>query len=111
MYKRYDIVFVDFGINKGSVQCGIRPAIIVSNDFGNKCSTILTVVPTTSKDKPLIPTHFLIHLGIPTTILCEQIVTISKKQVLYPVNEHSLTSIEKQVLDMKLLVALGLKAT
>ncbi len=35
-YKRGDILLVDFGTNKGSVQSGIRPAIIIGIDIGIK---------------------------------------------------------------------------
>lgn len=106
--KKYDIVLVDFGISKGSVQGGLRPAIIVSNDFGNKYSTTLIVVPTTSKEKTKIPTHFYIQLGVRTTVLCEQIQSISKEQVRFLITEHTLSKIDRQILDMKLKTSLAL---
>ena len=50
MCKRGDIYFVDFGENiESNKQCGIRPAVIVSNNRANKHSPVITVVPLTSK--------------------------------------------------------------
>ena len=39
--KRGDIIMCDLGKREGSVQSGIRPCVVVSNNYGNKYSNIL----------------------------------------------------------------------
>ena len=48
-FKRGDIVIVNLEPIKGSEQGGIRPCLIIQNDFGNKFSPITIVAPFTSK--------------------------------------------------------------
>ena len=97
--KRLDIIWVDFGNQrlKGSIQSGLRPAVVVSNNVGNRHSGILEVatildsmdeylrvIPLTSKEKRSMPTHLWIEgFGLKgrSLILGEQITTISKMQV------------------------------
>lgn len=66
-----------------SVQKGTRPVLVISNDKGNYNSSIVTVVPITTRVKKPLPTHVRmpgkgVCKGI---ILCEQIVTISQSQL------------------------------
>lgn len=85
---RGNIIMVDFGQNQGCVQSGIRPAVVIQNDVGNKYSTTTIVVPITGKSKKNIPTHHELQsknykcLKCNSTILAEQLITISKKQIL-----------------------------
>ena len=87
--EQWCIVEIDFGSNKGSVQSGKRPAIVISNNVNNMHSPNITVVPMTTKLKTTLPTHIFINkelankLGIDTesTILCEQIQTVSKASI------------------------------
>ncbi|NLK23267.1 MAG: type II toxin-antitoxin system PemK/MazF family toxin [Clostridiales bacterium] len=84
---RDSIIMVDFGETVGSVQNGTRPAIVVQNDIGNKYSPTTIVVPITAKKKKVMPTHYELScddyccLKYNSTILAEQIVTISKEQI------------------------------
>ena len=54
---RNSIIMVSFGENRGSVQKGIRPAVVIQNDLGNKHSTTTIVAPITGKIKKPLPTH------------------------------------------------------
>lgn len=72
--------FVDVG---GSVQSGLRPALVIQNDVGNKFSTTVIVSPITSiikKDK--LPTHIYLgtEYGLPeeSMVMLEQIYTVDK---------------------------------
>lgn len=60
-YKQYDVVLVDFGTNTvGSEQGGVRCAVVIQNDIGNKHSTTTIVMPFTTKLKNVNqPTHSL----------------------------------------------------
>lgn len=88
MCKRGDIYFVDFGQNIDSnKQCGIRPAVIVSNNRANEHSPVITVVPLTSRvyKKRSLPTHVFIPkscgLDRNSLALAEQVESIDKKNL------------------------------
>lgn len=87
--KRSDIWFADLGRHQNSsVQDGIRPVTILSNDIGNAHADTVTVVPMTrhlkKRDLPC-HTHLFpdsisdIHQHLePSMILAEQLTTIDK---------------------------------
>lgn len=89
--ERGHIVMVDFGENKGSIQGGLRPCIIVSNSASCKFSPVVICVPLTSNtNKKRLPTHTLIkpsindnHLRKASVALCEQIITIAKDSIRF----------------------------
>jgi mRNA interferase MazF len=88
MCKRGDIYYVDFGQNIDSnKQCGIRPAVIVSNNRANEHSPVITVVPLTSRTykKRSLPTHVFIPKGCGlernSLALAEQVEAIDKKNL------------------------------
>lgn len=106
---RGDIVEIDFGtwIN-GSIQGYKRPAVVISNNKNNKYSTVLTVVPlsTKYKKKRYLPTHVFVSktqcegLEQNSVALAEQITTINKERIcnnLGSVNEIVLMKITKAV--------------
>lgn len=78
----------------GSVQNGYRPVFILSNNKNNLYSPTLNVIPITSKlRKRKLPVHveLLDHrqygLQVPSIMLIEQIMTISKHLLDYRVGE------------------------
>ena len=84
-FSRGDIYRVDFGRTRGSVEGGVRPALIVQNNMGNQHGPTLIVVPLTTRLKRChLPVHVLLRKedGLPETslALCEQITTIDKSQ-------------------------------
>lgn len=86
----------------GSVQYGYRPVFILSNNKNNLHSPTLNVIPITSKlHKRKLPVHveLLDHnqygLQMPSVMLIEQIMTISKNMLDYRVGEI----VDKQTLD------------
>lgn len=45
--RRGDILRVDLGVHPGcSIQSGIRPVVVVSNNKANDSSTVITVIPS-----------------------------------------------------------------
>lgn len=57
-YKTGDLVLVELTNNIGHQQGGIRPAVIVSNNIGNKVSPMVEILPlTTKRNNSNIPTH------------------------------------------------------
>ena len=87
--KRGDIWFADLGRHQNSsVQDGIRPVTILSNDMGNAHADTVNIVPMTRHlKKPELPCHTHLfpdsisdihqHLE-PSMILAEQLTTIDK---------------------------------
>ena len=67
----------------GSEQRSGRPAVVVSNNLNNEHSECIEICYLTLQDKKPLPTHIKVDRGqcINSTILCEQITTISKERV------------------------------
>lgn len=86
--KRGDILRVDFGKENGSLQGGIRPAVVLQNEQGNRYAPIIFVVPLTSRKKKHLPVHGLVSTNRATgiredsTFLAEQGRPIDKTQIL-----------------------------
>lgn len=107
---RGDIFFVtgNGGKIEGSEQKQDRPAIIVSNDKNNEHSPVVEVVFLTSAAKTKwLPTHTEVLCQIPSTALCEQVVSISKTRLGDYI--RSCTDEEMKRIDECLLISLGLK--
>lgn len=87
-YIKYDVILVDFGeVEFAGEQGGVRPAIILQNDKGNKFSGTTIVLPFTSKNKNNLPTHCFFKkneeggLKKDSILLGECIRQISKKRI------------------------------
>lgn len=87
--KRFDVAYADFGEKTADgVQCGVRPALIISNNMCNKYSPAITVVPLTKQLKNINqPTHVLLSKGsygltYDSMLLGEQITTVNKDSIL-----------------------------
>lgn len=77
-YQKGDIILVNFGDTVGSVESGIRPALIICNNKALKYGKVATVLPLTTKIKEL-PVHVPVENGIikyKSQVLAEQICTI-----------------------------------
>ena len=107
--KRGDVFFVKkngFISVTGSEQEQGRPAVIVSNDAGNRFSDIVEVVWLTTRDKKPMPTHAEIVCREKSTALCEQITSVSKARLSDYV--RTCTDEEMEALDRALAVSIGL---
>ena len=84
-YVRGDIWLAELPDGVGSIQGGIRPVVIISNNLNNSFSTTVTVACVTSQCKrPDIPTHVMItspFLQMDSEVLLEQIMTVNKSQL------------------------------
>lgn len=88
MLRRFEIWIADLPLDEEShVQGGRRPVIIASNDIVNKYSSVITVIPLTSKIKRLdLPTHVLLHedgLAVRSLALCEQVIAVDKRLLIW----------------------------
>lgn len=91
----------------GSEQTADRPAVIVSNDIGNRHAPIVELVYLTTRKKVNLPTH--VYIGSaekPSIALCEQIVTVCKSRLQRHIG--SVTAEEMQNIDKALTKSLGI---
>ncbi len=82
--RRGEIYWIDFEPVKGSEQDGLRPALVIQNDIGNRYSPT-TVVAAITRTVPPEPYPFLVVIepeesGLPErgVVNCAQIVTIQQ---------------------------------
>ena len=80
--RRGQIYWVDFTPSGGSEQAGVRPALVVQNDIGNRASSTTIVVAVTSR-LPSAEYPFLVRLpdGLlpkPSVVKCDQLMTVTK---------------------------------
>ena len=70
------------GASYGHEQQADRPAVIVSNEKNNENSGVVEVVYLTTQPKTDLPTHTVIRsTGRVSTVLCEQIVSVSVDRI------------------------------
>lgn len=88
---------------KGSVLHGNRPVLIISSDMGNRTSTVVTVLKITSADarsSRSINVGFINSDGETNVILCNQITTIDKSNLLeymYTLSDDIIAEVEKSI--------------
>ena len=110
--KRGDMYYVDFNPVVGSEQNGIRPAIVIQNNMGNRYSPTYIVAAVTSRlsGKSDLPTHVLLSdvKGLPrkSVILLEQIRTIDNSRICSYIT--TLDSHTMKRVDEALAVSIGL---
>lgn len=91
-----------------SIQLGERPYLIVSNNYCNEHSPIITAIPLTSKSKKWLPTHHkFVMNGIANTALAEQITCISKSNITDYID--TIEDKDLKIIETKIKLQLGLK--
>ena len=99
---RGQIVMADLPCTGTSIQTGLRPCVVISNNKDNTFSPNVIVVPLTSRNKKPLPTHYTMlptknnGLKVASTVLAEQILTLSKcmiKRVIGKVEEEHIDNI------------------
>lgn len=106
LIKRGEIYLINLVENYSNVQSGIRPCLVVQNDFGNCYSPTLIVIPLTTKLKKLnMPVHVIV--GINQMALCETILTVSKKQIISYIK--TLDEETMKLIDRALSISLEIK--
>ena len=103
--RRGEIYYVENNNAVGSEQRGIRPALIVGNDVGNKYSPVLLVVYFTLQHKKSMPTH--VYVRGHGTALCEQIFTIDRTRLLQKKGECTNNDMER--INKALRISLGME--
>ena len=99
---RGDIYYMDFGNQPGSTVHGIRPAMVVQNNVGNRHSpTVIVAGITTEIKKTRQPTHVQLgsQFGLPqeSMLMLEQLTTIDKvmlRQYIGTVDEAFMKTVD-----------------
>lgn len=95
------------GASCGSEQYADRPAVVVSNDENNKHSGIIEVAYLTTQPKTELPTHVTIRsTGRVSTVLCEQVTSVSVERVNNYIGQVSEQEMKK--IDIALMISLQL---
>lgn len=103
--RRGEMYYVSGAQTENSMSAN-RPAIIISNDAGNRFGNEVIVVWLTRKIKKPLPTHVLVKTDDTCTALCEHIETVAKSRVENYIG--MLTPREMRALDEALSVSIGL---
>lgn len=106
-YKRGDIVYVKniSSLCVGSEQTKSRPAVIVSNDIGNKYAPIVEVVYLSTKSRQM-PTHAKVMCYYTSKALCESVTTVAKERIVSYIGRC--TNEEMTEINRCLCISLGL---
>lgn len=85
--KKGQVWWADLGEQKGSIQSGKRPVLVVQNDVGNKHSPTIVIAPISSQiHKMRLPTHIALGLDCGLTMhsfaMLEQLRTINKSELI-----------------------------
>jgi len=110
--KRGDIFIASLEPIIGSEQGGIRPVLIIQNNYGNKHSPLTIVAPITSKiyDKEYLTNVFLSKkdskLDKDSTVLLNQIKTIDKSMTTKKISYLNSDIMRKVDLAIKVSLAL-----
>jgi len=102
--RRGDILYADLGVQyQGSMQGGMRPVVVVSNNRANKHSLVLTVVPLSTKiyKKQNLPTHVFVSahraegLEQHSIALCEQVTALNFDRIIAHMGSVSEETLER----------------
>lgn len=106
---RGEIWMADLGYEnvKESEQRGYRPVLVIQNDIGNRFSPTVIVACITKQNKADLPTHMRCELFEPSTIMFEQVRTISKERLNKRVT--SLTDAEMEEVNERLKISMGIE--
>ena len=79
--KQWKYIEETYSISKKINQDTGRPAVIVSNNDINESQNMVEVVYLVEKPNESLPTHAKVKCHLPSTALCEQVVSVSKDRI------------------------------
>lgn len=110
--KRGEMFYISRGgaSYSGSEQHSDRPAVIVSNNKNNENSNVIEIVYMTTQPKTDLPTHVTVRsTGRPSTVLCEQVYSVSTERIGTYIGEC--TDKEMENIDIALMISLQLDSS
>ncbi|MDR1736937.1 MAG: type II toxin-antitoxin system PemK/MazF family toxin [Oscillospiraceae bacterium] len=99
MVRQGDIIWLDLSPTVGHEQSGLRPAVVISNDFAISKTNMVYVAPVTRSVRGF-PLHVMLDSRTKTTgnILCEQVKAVDLDARQYTLIEHLPNDILEKVL-------------
>ena len=79
--KQWKYIEETYSTSKKLNQDTGRPAVIVSNNDINESQNMVEVVYLVEKPNESLPTHAKVRCHLPSTALCEQVVSVSKDRI------------------------------
>lgn len=79
--KQWKYIEETYSISKKINQDTGRPAVIVSNNDINESQNMVEVAYLVEKPNESLPTHAKVRCHLPSTALCEQVVSVSKDRI------------------------------
>ena len=107
--KRGEMFYISRGgaSYNGSELHSARPAVVVSNNKNNENSNVVEIVYMTTQPKTDLPTHVTVRsTGRISTVLCEQVYSVSTERVGTYIGEC--TDKEMENIDIALMISLQL---
>lgn len=103
MARRGEIYYVDWSPGRGSEQAGIRPALVIQNDTGNRLSPTTIVVAISTQRRRRYPFHVAItaqetNLSEDSVVKCEQIQIVDQSRLgrlVGPLNGEKMLEIDQ----------------
>jgi mRNA interferase MazF len=96
-----DIIRINLDPREGHEQAGVRPAVVISNDFAIGRTNIIMVCPITNTDNHF-PTHIALDDRTQTTgfVLCEHARAVDADARQYRLIERLPDDILRRVVDV-----------
>jgi mRNA interferase MazF len=108
--RRGEIWLVDFSPGRGNEQSGLRPALIIQNDIGNRFSSTTIVAAITTSIRKFPVTVILqgedAGLAHPSMVNLSQILTLDKTRLIRRLGALSRSSLAE--VNDALMISLGL---
>ncbi|RJX22210.1 MAG: type II toxin-antitoxin system PemK/MazF family toxin [Desulforudis sp.] len=109
--RRGDVFLVNFNPARGSEQAGLRPALVIQNDVGNRTSPTTTVAAITTAIHKSYPFLVLLEAGEgglakDSVVNAAQILTIDQTRLIKKVG--SLAGKKMRDVDQAIRISLGL---
>lgn len=83
--KRGDLYLYDFGSNEGSIQCGLRPVLVLQSDRFSRSPTVIVAAITSVIKKQYLPSHVILEsrfgLQQDSMVMLEQIRTVNRSDL------------------------------
>ena len=83
--KRGDLYLYDFGNNEGSIQCGLRPVLVLQSDRFSRSPTVIVAAITSVIKKQYLPSHVILEsrfgLQQDSMVILEQIRTVNRSEL------------------------------
>ena len=83
--RRGELYLYDFGDNEGSIQCGLRPVLVIQSDSFIYSPTVIVAAITSAIKKQYLPSHIVLSskfgLAQDSMVMLEQVKTVNRNEL------------------------------